>query len=294
MPDMGGTATITPTPGPVVTIEIDTSAPYIIAQWTAGENETVQLNGIAPVNGQRIMIVIMNDNVAPRTITFGNGFSDLSQIVGAVGQRSVIKGEAVGGVFLGTLRSVGGQPPTAVASGAPGLMSGADKAKLDGVAAGATANASDATLLNRANHTGIQAQNTIVNLESALASKVATDDPRLSNIRQPGFVTGAGGVVTQATSKSTGVTLNKVCGEITLNAAALAAGAIVSFTLTNSTIAATDVIVINHVSGGTFGPYLINGRCANGSAVVTVRNTGGSSLSEAIVLRFAIIKGVTS
>lgn len=48
----------------------------------------------------------------------------------------------------------------------------ADETKLDGVAAGATANSSDATLLDRANHTGTQAQSTITNLTTDLAAKV--------------------------------------------------------------------------------------------------------------------------
>lgn len=50
----------------------------------------------------------------------------------------------------------------AVASGSAGFMTGADKAKLDGVAAGATANSSDAVLLARANHTGTQAIATVL------------------------------------------------------------------------------------------------------------------------------------
>jgi hypothetical protein len=45
----------------------------------------------------------------------------------------------------------------AVASGAAGFMTGADKSKLDAVAAGATANSTDAQLKDRANHTGTQA-----------------------------------------------------------------------------------------------------------------------------------------
>jgi hypothetical protein len=55
-----------------------------------------------------------------------------------------------------------------------------------------------------------------------------------------GYATGAGGTVTQATTKSTGVTLNKITGQITMNNASLAAGTLVSFTLTDSTIAATN------------------------------------------------------
>ncbi len=109
-----------------------------------------------------------------------------------------------------------------------------------------------------------------------------------------GYATGAGGVVTQATSKATGVTLSKACGEITMNAAALAAATIVSFTLTNTTIAAKDVLIINHASGGTGGAYLINAQCAAGSAVINVRNETAGSLSEAIVLRFVLVKAVTA
>ena len=109
-----------------------------------------------------------------------------------------------------------------------------------------------------------------------------------------GYVTGAGGTVIQATSKSTGVTLSKITGRITMNAAALAAGAIVSFTLTNTTIAATDVIIVNHASGGTVGAYLINVQAGAGTAVINVRNTTAGSLSEAIVISFAVIKAVTN
>lgn len=45
-----------------------------------------------------------------------------------------------------------------------GLMTAADKTKIDGVATGATANSADATLLARANHTGTQAASTITGL----------------------------------------------------------------------------------------------------------------------------------
>ena len=52
-----------------------------------------------------------------------------------------------------------------------GLMSSADKTKLDGIATGATANSSDATLLDRANHTGTQDASTITG--SKLASFIS-------------------------------------------------------------------------------------------------------------------------
>lgn len=109
-----------------------------------------------------------------------------------------------------------------------------------------------------------------------------------------GYSAGAGGSVTQATSKSTGVTLNKASGAITMNAAALAAATIVSFVLTDSSIAAGDVLVLNHISGGTPGAYGLNARCAAGSATIDVRNNTAGSLSEAIVIEFALIKAVTT
>lgn len=108
---------------------------------------------------------------------------------------------------------------------------------------------------------------------------------------QLGYSTEAQGSVTQATSKSTGVTLNKSSGQITMNNAALAGTTNVTFTLTNSFIGVKDVLVLN-VYGGTAGSYnvWVSG-LAEGSATITVRNITGGSLSEAIVINFAIIHG---
>ena len=106
-----------------------------------------------------------------------------------------------------------------------------------------------------------------------------------------GYVAGGGGTVTQATNKATGVTLNKPSGQITMSNASLAAATIVSFTFTNSTISSTDLLVINHVSGGIIGSYTFTAACGSGSATVYVRNATSGSLGEAIVLRYAVIKG---
>lgn len=108
-----------------------------------------------------------------------------------------------------------------------------------------------------------------------------------------GYATGAGGTVTQATSKSTGVTLNKLCGEITMNGAALAGDTTVSFVLTNSSIAAGDNLILNHVTTGAFGSYNLNAHgFGAGSCTIDVRNITTGSLSEAIVIRFTVVKGV--
>jgi hypothetical protein len=114
------------------------------------------------------------------------------------------------------------------------------------------------------------------------------------NADKAGYIVGDGGTVAQSTSKSTAVTLNKRCGQVTMNGAALAAATTVTFTLTNSTIAATDLLVLNHVSGGTAGSYLLNAQAAAGSASINVRNITAGSLGEAIVIGFAVIKAVTA
>ena len=110
-----------------------------------------------------------------------------------------------------------------------------------------------------------------------------------------GYGTGAGGTVTQATSKSTGATLNTVSGQITMNAAALAAAAEVSFTLTNSAVAATDVVMVSIASGATAGAYSVQcDATAAGSCRISVGNRSTGSLSEAIVLNFVVIKAVAA
>lgn len=107
---------------------------------------------------------------------------------------------------------------------------------------------------------------------------------------------GTGGTVTQLTSKSTGVTLNKLCGQITMNNATLNRGTSVSFTLTNSFIDTTDVVVVNIASGATAGAYVITVEViAAGSCNISLHNNAsGVDYSEAVVLNFAIIKAVNA
>ena len=105
---------------------------------------------------------------------------------------------------------------------------------------------------------------------------------------------GAGGTVTQLTSKATGVTLSKVTGQITTANDSLASATTTSFVLTNTTLAAGDLLVINHISGGTIGGYTFNASCGSGTATIYIRNVTNGALAEALVLGFAVIKGVTA
>lgn len=125
------------------------------------------------------------------------------------------------------------------------------------------------------------------------ATGVAYLDPEFSSCfatEELGYSAEAQGTVTQQTSKSTAVTLNKSAGQITMNGAALNLATNVTFTLNNSTISAKDVVILNVSGGATSGAYncWISSQGA-GSCTITVRNISGGSLSEAIVLNFAVI-----
>lgn len=116
-----------------------------------------------------------------------------------------------------------------------------------------------------------------------------------STIDGIGYATGAGGAVTQSTSKSTTVDIDRVCGSITTHNATLNAGVAVSFTVTNDAVVATDAVIVNIKSGGTAAAYsVIVDAVAAGSFRISIRNVTAGNLGEAIVLNFAIIKAVTS
>lgn len=107
---------------------------------------------------------------------------------------------------------------------------------------------------------------------------------------QLGYTAAAQGTVTQLTSKSTAVTLNKSAGQITMNGASLGATTNVTFTLNNNLISANDIVILNIAAGATAGSYncWVSGVSA-GSVSITVRNISGGPLLEAVVINFALI-----
>lgn len=112
-----------------------------------------------------------------------------------------------------------------------------------------------------------------------------------------GYGTGAGGAVTQGTNITTGVTLNTVCGTITTVAAGAVAGAEDGpFTVTNSAVAATDVVLVSIKSyAGAGTPFAFVSATGAGSFAITITNLhGANALNAAIVLNFAVIKGVAA
>ena len=130
---------------------------------------------------------------------------------------------------------------------------------------------------------------------------VAYSDPEFTTCyasQEIGYSAAAQGTVTQATDKSTGVTLNKSAGRITMNNAALAGATAVSFILTNNVISANDTIVVcisSNTTGSLAGAYTTYvSYLAAGSALITLRNlTAATSYSEAVIINYSIIHGAS-
>ena len=130
---------------------------------------------------------------------------------------------------------------------------------------------------------------------------VAYSDPEFTTMyasQEIGYSAAAQGTVTQATDKSTAVTLNKSAGRITMNNAALAGSTAVSFTLNNSLISTNDTIIVcvsSNTTGSAAGAYTTYvSYLAAGSALITLRNlTTATSYSEAVIINFCIIHGAS-
>ena len=106
-----------------------------------------------------------------------------------------------------------------------------------------------------------------------------------------GYATGAGNTVTQTGSRTTGVTINAVSGAITLVSAAGNAS-YNTFTVTNSAVANTDVIIVNQKSGtDKYEAWISN--VATGSFAITYADKS-STTTEQPVFNFAVIKAVAA
>ena len=128
--------------------------------------------------------------------------------------------------------------------------------------------------------------NGVVSLTNGMLSK--------SSITSLGYATGAGGAVTQLTSKTTTVTLNTPTGQVTMNAASLAAAASVTFNINNSIVGPNDLVVLNLTSGSSQpDSYAVRCRIASQVIAVTLTNYGGTE-AAAIVLQYSIIKGAVA
>lgn len=106
-----------------------------------------------------------------------------------------------------------------------------------------------------------------------------------------GYTTGAGGTVTQLTSKSTPVTINKPCGQVIMNTATLNAGAAVTFRMDNSMVGVNDIVLCSVGLSGAYTVEAVVGGVA-GQVYIRLASVSLSNLSEAVQINFAIIKAV--
>lgn len=108
-----------------------------------------------------------------------------------------------------------------------------------------------------------------------------------------GYATGAGGAATQVNSRSTDVTINKSCGQITLCSTTTRAGQVSTFTVRNSTVGRADVIHLNQQSATAGGPYILSVTAvAVGSFNISVYTPVAVRVPDAPVINFAVIKAV--
>ena len=118
--------------------------------------------------------------------------------------------------------------------------------------------------------------------------------PTITEMANTSTYTSDGGAVTQGTNRTTVVTLNKLAGKVTGNAASLNAVTIAAHTVTNSTVGANDVVIVSKVSGDVDTSVYVDAVGA-GSFNVAVRNNHASAAdTTALVYNFVVIKGSNS
>jgi hypothetical protein len=137
-------------------------------------------------------------------------------------------------------------------------------------------------------------------MSNSVATGVAYADPEFTTCfvtEQIGYAASAQGAVTQLTDKSTGVTLNKSAGRITMNNAALAGSTAVSFILTNSLISSNDTMIVNvssNTTGSAAGAYTTYvSYMSAGTALITLRNLSATSYSEAVIINYSLLHGAS-
>lgn len=113
-----------------------------------------------------------------------------------------------------------------------------------------------------------------------------------------GYSIGAGSTVTQATNRTTGVTINALSGAITTNNASLAAEAAAVFTVTNSKVAIGDVVICSQQSGSNSGntDVVVVATAAGSFNIMVANNNAAAGTAEtgAVIVNFAIIKAVSA
>ena len=169
----------------------------------------------------------------------------------------------------------------------------ADKTFTDVSASGLAVTTNGTLIFNEGRITTLSGLTSVNSASIASPTIVGTNVLALSSL---GYTAGGGGTVPQGdtSGKGTAVALNKINGEIVMDDASLANNATAVFTFNNTTIAATDVVIVNIASGvAVAGSYQVTvGGVAANSCSISVLNVSGAARTDAIKLNFAVIKAV--
>lgn len=143
--------------------------PAVIGGWTQLSYPTAPVTSVAGKTGA---VTLAKADVGLANV------DNTSDVAKPVSTAQAVADTAVGTAAANALTAhavAGGSVHPAATTATAGFQSAADKTKLDGIATGATANATNAFLLDRTNHTGSQAQGTISGLTAALDARVRFD-----------------------------------------------------------------------------------------------------------------------
>lgn len=315
--DITNTGVTSLTAGTGVTLSATTGAIVISSNGGGnGGSGTVTSVGLQPVSGSRLVVSgspivsagVINIDLATTGVTAGS-YTYPTLSVDAYGRITTISS----GASVGTVTSVGVTPGFGIqVTGSPVTTSGNITILNTGVTrlnagsgiflSGSNGNITIATTVGAGTVTSVGITSSSLAISGSpvttegtitvnLPTTIAVGNVTANSTGGIGYATGAGGTAVQGTSRTTGVNINKPTGSITLVSAA-GSSSYTSFTVTNSTVAATDTIIVNQKSGTD--KYLIFvTNIAAGSFQITFATTGGTT-TEQPVFNFAVIKGVTS
>lgn len=127
--------------------------------------------------------------------------------------------------------------------------------------------------------------------------RIAADGSITSTGGLIGYGAGSGGTVTQATSKSTAVTLNKPSGLVTMHPESLGASSIALFQLSSSAITESRTVTVTVINNSVTNAAAYRLEVLSnfvGGAFLRLTNTSAGALGEALQFQFNVHVGATS
>jgi hypothetical protein len=233
--------------------------------WTNGTNNTI----LGKSATGEVEFVTLNSQLQQGPINLG------SQPITTTGTISALSLTVTGTVTAGTLTTTS---PIVLPSDPTTALQATTKQYVDNA---------DALRVNKGGDTmtgSLTVNNTIESNSTIFVN---------GNSSKIGYDTGAGGTTTQgAGSKANQVILNRPTGTIVTSNTSLAANTTVTFTLINTVIESTDIVIVSHISGGALGSYNIASEPLAGKVNIIIRNVTAAALAESLTLRFIVLKSV--